>query len=440
MKKNIASALSLGLLSLAACHKDKASLALPALDSAGISKDININLTYRDTQDSAKNDQWEVIISEPAGKVLLDTISPVNTALSAHLHTASYVVNATYVFRGTTYNTYSVTTYRNVDPRSWTAMPAPYLSLILGDTISPSERITYYTHPPYLSNFEGTDFNDIIVSDYTWALGLAGNPDYQPTDPTYQPGGLLTVYNWAHGGNPVYTLFPQPGFYNFHTPPATGNDTVNLTHMDTTIKVNYRVPASYSIFFNTLLGYADTTNLNRSMTLFINEYIGGNPYPADLEYPPTGVQAYDLDLEASNSATGEFIAYLNYDTRVPSSVNWLTSADYTLNANLQDSFNIHFNGVKPTFYDMKWRSGKIEFEMYSAPDDATLHPYTWFTHLGSKLLNGQSIPSLSPLNLYFVEATGLPSDFNGYLNAFATTATPITPPLGTGVIAYSKSW
>lgn len=440
MKNQLTFALVSLCITLSSCHKDNSQAPLPPLDTSRVSKDIDLDLTYTDNQDTLKKDQWEVIVSEPAGKVLLDTIAPLNTPLRANLHTTVYAVNVTSVFYSNTWNTYEVTTYRNVNPRNWTALPNAYANFPPVETLSQTNLTTYYIHPPNLGNFESTDFNDIIVSDYTLALGLDGPATYQPTDPAYQPGGLLTINNPHYGNNPVYTLFPQLGLYNFHTPPATGNDTVDLTHMDTAVMVNYPVPSSFSIFYSSLLGYPDTTDLSRSMMLFINETYAGSQYPADLEYPPTGVQTYTFDLEASSSTTNEFIQYLSYGARVASSVNWLTAADYTLRSNLQDSFAVSFNDVKPAFYNMSWQSGRIGFTIYSAPDGTTLHPYTWFTHLGSKLLQSQSIPSLSPSALYFAQSTGLPSDYNGYLSAYATTATPITPPVGSAVTAYEKSW
>lgn len=439
MKKTLTYALVSLCVTLYSCHKDNSQTPLPPLDTSRVNKNIDLDLTYTDNQDTLKKDQWEVIVSEPAGKVLLDTIAPVNIALRTTLHTTAYVVDITSVFKSASWYGYTVTAYRNVNPRTWTALPGPYASFPPVNTLPPTLTTTYYTHPPVLSNFETLDFNDLLVSDYTLAVGLGGPAGYQPSYPAYQPGGLLTVSNWSHDDNPVYTLFPQLGLYNFHTPPSTGNDTVDLTHMDTAVMVNFTPPAQGNFFLSDLLGYADTTDLSRSMTLFINEFNSNSQYPAVLEYPLKGVQAYVFDLEGT-SAINEYMQYFSFGTRIASSVNWLTAADYTIQANQQDSFVVTFNGTKPTFYSMMWESGNISFQLYSAPDGATLHPFTWLTHLGSKLLQGQSIVSVAPIDLYMAQATGLPSDYNAYLSAYATTKIPITPPLGSAVTAYEKSW
>ena len=440
MKKYLIHAFVLLCITLYSCHKDNTTTPAPASYLNIPNQDIALNLTYRDIYDTLKKDQWEVIISEPAGKVLLDTIAPVNTALMANLHTNAYAVNVTSVFYSATWSTYTVTSYKGINPRNWNALPSPYANFLPLDTKPQTVLTTYYIHPPDLGSFESTDFNDLLVSDYIPSLGLAGPAVYQPTYPAYQPGGLLSVTNFHHGNNPIYTLFPQLGLYNFHNAPATGNDTVDLSHMDTAIMLNYPIPSPLSIFYSGLLGFADTTDLSRSMTLFNDEPITGSQYPADLEYPPTGVQAYLFDLEAATTPSSEYIQYMSYDTKVASSINWLSAADYTIQANLQDSFAVSFSGAKPSFYTASWQSGKIALQIYAAPDGTTLHPYTWFTHLGSKLLQGQSLASLKTISLYFARATGMPSDYSGYLNAYATPTFPITPPLGTTVTAYEKSW
>ena len=436
MKKHLAYTLLLLFVTLYSCRKDSSTPPLSDLNLTN--RDITVNLTYTDNFDSLHKDQWELIISEAAGKVLLDTVAPVNTALRANLHLNVYEVNVTSVFYNAALNRYNVTTYRNVNPQAWTALPSPYLNIPQEDTLSPTVATTYYTHPPYLSNFESSDFNDILVSDNTISVGLPAASNYQPSDPAYQPGGLLTAYSFHYGNNSTYLLFPQLGLYNFHTPPATGNDTVDLTHMDTAVMINYSLPPTFNMLSTNLFGYTDTTNLSRSMLLFENDYGSYFQYPADLEYPPSGVQAYFSEIQGVNNNTDEYIGYFTYGTKVPSSINWPTTANYTVHANLQDSFAVSFNGVSPAYYTMNWQSANIYFEIYSAADGATLHPYTWFTHLASKLLQGQSIPSLTPSFFYFVQSVGLPSDYNGYLNVFATTAAPITVPLGTAVTAYDK--
>lgn len=439
MKKRLSYALVLALLTGYSCQKNNTTTSTPTGPLNVPDQDIALNLTYSETIDTNKNDQWEIIVSEPAGKLLLDTVCSVNTKITANLHTNSYVVNLTCVSYTSLFDDYSVVSYRNVNPRNWTYLPYPYNVGVMGDTLPQSIRTTYYTHPPALGTFESTDFNDILVSDYTWALGLAGVANYQPGDATYQPGGLLTVTNFTHADNPVYTLFPQLGLYNFHIPPTTGNDTVDLTHMDTAVMVNYALPSSaYSLSNRSLNGYADTTDLNKSMILFSTSGTLGQ-YPVDLEYPATGVQAYWLNLQATSTAN-DYIQYIGYGPKIPSSIPWLSAADYTLQSDLQDSFAVSF-GPKPTFYNTTWNSGKINFVLYSAPDGTTLHPYTWLTHLGSKLLKSQSIPSITLESFYFAQAGGMPSDYIGCLNAYAAQEIENSVPyLGSSLTMYTKSW
>ena len=75
----------------------------------------------------------------------------------------------------------------------------------------------------------------------------------------------------------------------------------------------------------------------------------------------------------------------------------------------------------------------------SAPDDSTLHPTTWFSHLGSKLLANQTISPLTPSDLYVAQASGLPSDFNGLCKYYSNPQVTWTP-IGTGAAEYELAF
>jgi hypothetical protein len=434
MRKYLAYALTLSFVTLSSCHKDKPAAPLPLSDLNIPNREIAVNLTYSDNTDSLKKDLWELIISEPAGKLLLDTVAPVNTAISAILHTNVYVVDLTYVAYSAQYNDYYTVTYRNVNPGTWKGFPYPGSIEIGGvDQQSTTVATVNYIHPPNLANLNDPNISSIMISDYVYAFGIQ-NLNYQPGYSAYQPGGLLTANYFRYGNGPVYTLLPQLGLYNFHQPPATGNDTVDLTHMDTVAMVTYPVPAGFTKESCTLYGFTDTTNMDKSMTLSFNLY--NLDLPADVEYPPTGVQTYEFFLGTFNTATNEYLTYSSYGPHVAPSINWFNSADYSVHANLQDSISIGFGSAKPTFYRVDLQSGNNYFQIYSPADGATLHPYTWFTHLGSKLLQGQSLSALAPYYIYFEQENGLAIDYNGVMSFYATSPSPTKFPAGAAVTTY----
>jgi hypothetical protein len=431
MKKQLAIALIIALGSFCSCRRE---FTIPPPPGDSTANDINVNIYYYDDIDQGQ-DQWELIINEPSGKLLLDTVAPANTTIKAHLQTTSRLVNVSTVIYDASYNFYTALTYRNVNPRSWTGLPFPGNTLVPVDTLTSTTATAYYTHPPYLSNPNG-GYNYIWMSDYI-ASGGVNTVDYEPAYPAYQPGGLLTLNYQRHLNNPVYLLFPQLGLYNFHQPPVSGNDTVDLSHIDTAVMINYSLPSSFSPQSAWLMGYADTADPTKSMTLYNNFFDGS--LPVDVEFPSRGIPACQLIFSAGNAATNEYLTYDGYVSHPASSINWLTAADYTLRSNAQDSFAVSFGSQTPSIYTMNWIAGPVYYEIYSAPDGATLHPFTWFSHLGSKLLQNQPLTSLTPWYFSFQQNTGIPSDFTGLLNFYAVPH-PNKAPLGTTITGYQLTF
>src|SRR5579872_3390358 len=82
--------------------------------------DLKINLT---TPGAVPNiNDYEIIISEPTGRVLLDTIALPNTSIVASLKTNASLVDITNVYYDLFANTYYVVTYKAVNPSTWTSI------------------------------------------------------------------------------------------------------------------------------------------------------------------------------------------------------------------------------------------------------------------------------------------------------------------------------
>ena len=430
MKKHLAYAFALLLLSFCSCRKIF-PIPPPPVDSTAIA----IDFTDHDNFDSLHQDKWELIINEPSGKLLLDTVANENTAIKATLHSSSQLVNFTLVEYLSSFGTrYTITTYRNVDPRTWKGLPSQsFLGPVNADPVSFTSAQLNYIHPPSLPI---QNYPDITLSTSRASSGFSVL-SYDPNYAAYQPGGLLSVsYNRA-GNNPIYTLMPQLGLYKFHAP-TSNNDTVDLSHLDTAVSVNYSLPASFTPQSTDLFGYSDTTDLTKSTQLYDNFYDG--ELPADVEYPRTGVQTYEL-IEYVANTSNQGLYFYSYGSKVPATINWVNPTDFTISANQQDSFSVAYNGAKPSFYSMNWQAGNnIYFEIYSAPDGTVLHPYTWFSGLGSKLLQGQNLASMKPSFAVFTDVTGLPADLNGALNYYGTAAPRVSAPVGSTIMQYQISF
>src|ERR1700722_11670765 len=109
--------LAMGLI---ACHKDHNT---PIPPTPPVTGKLNINATYPDFTGTFTN--FELIVSEPGGKLLLDTVVAVNTQLTTTLSTDAALVNATTIVYNPAYSQYDVYNYRGVNPSSWSVLSPP---------------------------------------------------------------------------------------------------------------------------------------------------------------------------------------------------------------------------------------------------------------------------------------------------------------------------
>ena len=99
-----------------ACHKDSTPppVAPPTTPQTGT---LNINMNYPAVDTSTTT--YELIINEPGGKVLLDTIAVVNHPVKAALRTNAKLVDVTTILLFTNPTQYYAFTYKSVDPSGW---------------------------------------------------------------------------------------------------------------------------------------------------------------------------------------------------------------------------------------------------------------------------------------------------------------------------------
>lgn len=392
--------LAMGLI---ACHKDHHS---PIPPTPPVTGKLNINTSYPDYTGTFTN--FEFIVSEPGGKLLLDTVVAVNTPLTATLSTDATLVNATTVVYNPGYLQYDVNNYRGVNPNTWNIISPPQFYDVMKPTAyqTSSPSTVVYTHPPAVN--DPTSLSNMIMSDFSQVDNL-GVP-YMPSQVTYQPGVSLTINYYNSGNNTLYLLFPQLGLYNFHNY-QSALDSVDLTHMDTAVEITYTKPASTITALSLLRGFLDTTSQTSSVLL----YDAFTPGPADVEYPTKGVQAYEL-LYTAISTSKEAVTFYFYGPGVPATIPFPASPSYTIVANQSDSFNVQFPGPRPSFYSGNWLAGNTNLTVYASPDSGVVHPLTLLNSLNSKLLSGQSFGNPVVQNLTWEQFPGL--DLGGGLAYF----------------------
>lgn len=389
-----------------ACHKNNnpppKPPASPVDSTKGpVSDTLKINLNYPIAQDSLQR-KYELIITEAGGKVLLDTLSPLNTPVKASLPTNAKLFDVTTVYP-TLSGTYTVFTYKAVNPSTWVnaiggSYAVPYGTPTLTGSI-------YYTHVPPL----GTNNYPYFNSYPNWA-GYSTN--YLSNADQF---GIN--YYWR-SGNYVYLYLPSLGRYNLHL--AKGQlDTVDLTQTDTVTMAQFRTTAGYTVYSTTLTGIPDTTNFPAAITFF-------NPIAhlpgVDVAFPSTvPVQKYELTVAAtkgSNLSAGWYV----YNKTFSNSFDLPDESNFKITSNQSDNFAVQFIGISPSWYACRFSNtgGQVYWTINAPPDSATLHPLPYFSALHPKLLQGQDMTAIKPFAFYFETVTGY--NYAQYLNLVCNPA------------------
>jgi hypothetical protein len=366
---------------------------------------IPINLTYPENN-PVYGKQIELIINEPGGAILLDSMLPVNAPLITTLHTTQKLVDVTTVVNDSSAGTIYVTTWQAVDPSSWTtAYPNGY-NIIDYNTSGTAAQL-YYTNPPAPIT-DDINFADGVKSGWSSAWASSGTGA--------SPYGNLTVNYSMHAGNYAYILYPIQKLYNFHIPSGAA-DTVDLTQMDTAIKVNYYRPG-YIFTACNMVGDMDTTNIDRALLLYAPTFGPGFDTTAvqNFCYPPTVVEKYELRIYAHTPDKQNYISYYSYGTQVPATMPFPDSTGYTLNSTQPDNFSFTLLSVNPSYIGTQWTtaSSKVNWTIFSSPDSTSLHPLSLLSSLNSRMLQGQNLNTLSFGNFGYGTADQL--DYQDYFS------------------------
>jgi hypothetical protein len=381
-------------LMFAACSKTSTPSAPPTTPpttpptnpiTTPVTGSLKINLTYPGYTPATN---FELIISEPGGNILLDTVAPWSAPVVATLKTNDTLLDVTTVFNSQGGPVY-VEVYKSVNPTTFTyfnqysyvtntprmtGTPAEIFydnipaAVTTGYTYSPTTSVLMFTNYPY-NEFNGTNFD--------------------PTD------GTLQVYYNNFGGNYAYLLFPQAGLYNLHLQ-QNASDTVDLTHMDTAIAVTFNRPTPFTINMQDFIffGFPDTTNKTRifDFTDILQYY----SYPAgvDLEYPGIPMEKYEMYVGARNPENDE-LGYYYYGNSIPMTLPFPTESNYTLSSTQPDNFTVSFSGSSPTYYRAGYSGANIRLYIFAPPDSSTLHPLSFLTSKNSKLLQNVSFSDMT---------------------------------------------
>jgi hypothetical protein len=352
---------------------------------------LTIDLACPNADTTDYGTSFELIISEPGGKVLLDTLAPYNAPIIAKMITHQPLVDVSTVVYSSTFDYYSMIVNKSVKPETWIVIPdaAPALSFPTGIP----GTITY-------TNAPGVDYSSAQFAS------LPTNPGTQAPVTGNGNGQLEVNYYGLSGNNLAYLIVPSIGQYSYQ-PIHAVSDTLSLSQMDSTVGVYFTMPSQYSTVSSAMWGYLDTADFTKYLLLY--NYYQSLPL-GDLQYPPKSkvpAEKYYLAVEAT-TANNEFLAYRTYGATPPTgtlAVPFPATPVYTLNSTTTDSFSISFS-QQPTLYTTNWSAGNINVSINASPDSTLIRALPFVTALHSKLLQGQTMSGLALQNFGYETLAG----------------------------------
>ena len=398
--------LSVAILCLAGCSKSGSKPNTPPTDSTSTTATLNINcyLPYA-------GPQTELIVSEPGGKILLDTVANNNgAAIVAALKTNDTLVDATFIepVSGTTLA--YAKTFKSVNLARFTSLDIndykDFFNYHLGNI--PKSQIIYYNVPAQASFYSYSDgifFTNYPNNEFN---GSEADPTDRNIEVTYQ----------NYNGNYAYMLFPQAGLYSLHLQKNTV-DSVDCSHLDTAVQLTFNrpVPFTEEPIASTLWGILDTTDLSQAIG-FTDYTETSTRSGIDFEYAPVSVQKYEMDYYATYS-NNDVVNCFAYTNTLPQTLPLVQESDFSISSAQTDNFSVTFPNTKPTFYQVAVSDSSLTYSIYLSPDSSTVHPLTFLTNLKSKLLSATALGNLR-LNQFNM------SDFNGfnYLSYYSYITNP----------------
>ena len=317
--------------------------------------------------------QSELIISEPGGKILLDTVTGPATDVITILHTDATLVNLTLVRSPDSRGTYNITTFNAVNPSSWT-YPVTTGDYAYLPPPSPTRQAQLqYTNVPITTNFF---FSNGINNN----VGMSYNPATHSASVNYQ----------QEPGDYAYLLLSDLGLYSMHVPTGL-SDTVDCTHLDTAGTATLNTVSSYTFNTCVLWGMPDSNSPDRSLYLYENPY--GSP--GVVQYPKKYIQKFMLENIWTGTAYETVYSYNYGDTIARNNYNLPAPGAYTINSNQNNQFSVQFNSVKPCYYETQWGSTGLFWQLYANPDSTAMNPIALLQAQKSKLLQGIDLTAMT---------------------------------------------
>ncbi|MFT3747322.1 MAG: hypothetical protein QM768_03360 [Agriterribacter sp.] len=361
---------------------------------------ISYNLKpYYPKHPDAFNSKYELIISTSNGKILLDTVTDINTSTPLSFKSPESRVNVTTIGYNKQLSKYEIQTYKGVNPNQWDTLSfglGHRMDLNPGNLVSSTltyNNVPHTTGMPYLNSYAS-----YLGSGYFLSYSEATiNAEY---------------YKCAN--TPVYLLLPSSGLYSLNYP-AKNPDTINIQKMDTAVQVKFQGIKDYNIAYVDLLGLVDSTDIFSVNYLYNSPAIvHNNTVNADLLYPGKYFQTYQLTLSVFGNSQG--VSHFSYGDSVRTVLNLPDKSNYNITSSSYDKFAVQFLNTAPAYYSTTWNLDNIQWTIFASPDSSAIMPFGMMNALQAKSFYLKSL-NLNNLKLTLFTFENMKNiDFDTYLN------------------------
>lgn len=363
---------------LVGCDKENA----PSPDTS--IKDFDF--TFRYDAPLTTINQFELLLTQKDGKILLDTLLSTRTQHALTAKTNDSKLNLTLItLDAANRNMYSITTYNQVNPDKWHII-AGFTTEVNAPTLAGEIR---YANIPY----DAKAFFSSKQSNWT---GLSWpNPAHNY---------LIANYNRLLSTDLAYILLPTHGKYMF-TDASSDLMSVDFSNANTSTKLKYNRPANITKFRTFLHGYSKAGDYTHMQPLFNSDYMSSEAY--DLQYPSTVIEEFELNVYYTD-ADGYQHRYYHIGSAVPQIMPFSEKSNFKVAKSDFSDFQVSFTDNLPSLYFSHWALATADVNanwyIYSSPEEVSYHPKRILEELKPKLLAGKSVAGFKLSSVQTIKA------------------------------------
>ncbi|RAU83728.1 hypothetical protein [Pontibacter arcticus] len=359
--------------------------------------------------------EFEVLISQQDGKVLLDTL--LNAAYDHPLKITSKdaKLNITTITKYTDIDPayYGISTFMQVDPDTWEITESYdnfYGAASYTHTAQARSKITYNI-PTLNKNFNYYD-HYFSATNYPGSGGTYSSDNYDITYQRMLPSSL------------TYLLLPQRGKY-FFKEVTTDNVRVEESEAKDVTKHNFILPEKFTVNSVYLDGYQKAgiyqDPLKIYHTVMVNIFYPPAEKPSlpHLMYPEKIFEEYEL-LTTLGDADKNAYSYYSVVKNIPADLSFISKPNYNIVSKAFNNFKIEFSKEKPTYYALHLLTdAKVLHSNWLVQLPAEMTSFNadnFIKSLNPKLLRDKNLNSFNIKTVIIADATGYGyQDFFGYV-------------------------